>query len=85
MSPSQPDVAFLASDVHFRIGGQHIVLPAVAMRQPDYVFKLTGGRSENVKEELQMKRSDPAEPMKMEKADLLIRQDQYTGDIPTSR
>lgn len=79
-SPSQPDVAFLASDVHFGIGGQHIVLPAVAMRQPDYVFKLTGGRSENVKEELQIKGSDPAEPMKMEKADLLIRQYQYTGE-----
>jgi hypothetical protein len=79
-SPSQPNVAFLALDVHIGIGGQHIVLPAVAMRQPDYVFKITGGRSENVKEELQIKGSDPAEPMKMEKVDLLIRQYQYTGE-----
>ena len=79
-SPSQPDVALLASDVHFGIGGQHIVLPAVAIRQPDHVFKITGGRPENVKEELQIKGSDPAEPMKMEKVDLLIRQYQYTGE-----
>ena len=79
-SPSSPDVAFLASDVHFSIGGQHIVIPAVAMRQPDHVFKLSGGRSGNIKEELQTKASDPAEPMKMEKVDLLIRQYQYTGE-----
>jgi len=79
-SPSPPDVAFLASDVHFGIGGQHIVLPAVAIRRPDYVFKITGGRSENLKEGLQTKASNPAEPMKMEKVDLLIRQYQYTGE-----
>lgn len=79
-SPSPPDVAFLASDVHFGIGGQHIVLPAVAIRQPDHVFKITGRRSENVKEELQTKAGGQAEPMKMEKVDLLIRQYQYTDE-----
>jgi hypothetical protein len=78
--PSQPDMAFLALDVHFGIGGQHIVLPAVAIRQPDHVFKITGGRSENLKEVLQTKADDPAEPMKIEKIDLLIRQYQYTGE-----
>jgi hypothetical protein len=79
-SPSQPDLAFLASDLHFGIGGRHIVLPAVAIRQPEYVFKITGGQSENVKERLHTKASDPAEPMKIEKVELLIRQYQYTGE-----
>jgi hypothetical protein len=79
-SPSPPDVPFLASDAHFVIGGQHIVIPVVAMRQPDHIFNLAGGRSENMKEELQTRASDPTEPMKTEKIDLLIRQYQYTGE-----
>jgi hypothetical protein len=78
-APSPPDVPFLASDAHFVIGGQHIVIPMVAMRQPDHVFNLAGGRSENMKEGLRAKASDPTEPMKMEKINLLIRQYQYTG------
>lgn len=79
-SASSPDVALLASDVHFRIGGQHIVIPAVAMRQPEHVFKLAGGRSDDLKKELQIRASNPAEPMKVEKIDLSIRQYQYTGE-----
>jgi hypothetical protein len=84
-SPSPPDVRFLASDVHFMIGGQHIVIPAVAMRQPDHTFTLSGGRGESVKEKLQTKASDPAEPLKMEKIDLLIREYHYTGEHIASR
>jgi hypothetical protein len=79
-TPAPPDVPFLALDAHFVIGGQHIVIPVVAMRQPDHVFNLAGGRSENMKEELRTKASDPTKPMKMEKIDLLIRQYQYTGE-----
>jgi hypothetical protein len=79
-SPSSPDVPFLASDAHFMIGGQHIVIPVVAMRQPDHIFNLTRTPSANVKEELETKASDPTDPMKMEKIDLLIRQYQYTGE-----
>jgi hypothetical protein len=78
--PSPPDVPFLASDAHFTIGGQHIIVPVVAMRQPDHTFNLVSGRSRGIKEELQTKASDPAEPMKMEKINLLIRQYQYTGE-----
>jgi hypothetical protein len=79
-SPSPPDVALLASDVHFRIGGQNIVIPAVAMRQPDHVFKIGSARSDNMKEALAIRASDPAEPMKMERIDLLIREYRYTGE-----
>ena len=75
-----PDVPFLASDTHFMIGGQHIVIPVVAMRQPDHTFNLARGQSENIKEKLQTKARDPNEPMKLEKLDLLIRQYQYTGE-----
>jgi hypothetical protein len=79
-TPSPPDVPFLASDAHFVIGGQYIVIPVVAMRQPDHVFNLAGGPAENMKEELQTRASDPTEPMKMEKIDLVIREYQYTGE-----
>jgi hypothetical protein len=79
-SPSPPDVRYLASDAHFMIGGQHIVIPVVAIRQPDHAFTLASGRSEGVKDKLQTKASDPTEPMKIEKIDLLIRQYKYTGE-----
>ncbi len=76
-SSSPPDVPFLASDAHFMIGGQHIVVPVVAIRQPDHTFNLASGRSRGIKEELRTEASDPTEPMKMEKIDLSIRQYQY--------
>lgn len=79
-SPSPPDVPFLASDAHFLIGGQHIVIPVVALRQPDHTFNLTSRRPESVKDELLTKASDPSKPMKMEKIDLLIREYKYTGE-----
>lgn len=82
--PSPPDVPFLASDAHFTIGGQHIIVPVVAMRQPDHTFDLASGRSRGIKEELQTKASDRAEPMKMEKINLLIRQYQYTSEHAAS-
>jgi hypothetical protein len=84
-SPSLPDVVLLASDVHFQIAGQHIVIPAVAMRQPDHVFNIGGARSGNSKDGLQKKARDTAEPTKMERIDLLIREYQYTGEQLTSR
>jgi hypothetical protein len=83
--PTPPDVRFLASDAHFMIGGQHIVIPVVAMRQFDHTFTLARGRSESVKDKLQTKAIDPTEPMKMEKIDLLIREYQYTGEHTASR
>jgi hypothetical protein len=45
-SPRPPDVPFLSSDFHFAVGGQHIVIPAVAMRGPGHVFDLSGRKAE---------------------------------------
>jgi hypothetical protein len=84
-SPSPPDVQFLASDTHFSVGGQHIVIPAVAIRGPDHTFDLGRRRPEkSLKERLKLEASDPSNPMKTDKLDLLIRQYQYTGAHPAS-
>lgn len=80
-SPSPPDVKFLASDTHFTISGQHIVIPAVAVRSADHTFDLSGRKPEkSLKERLALEASDPSNPMKMDKLDLSIRQYQYTGE-----
>lgn len=83
-SPSSPDVPFLASDANFMIGGQRIVIPVAAIRQPDHAFNLTDVRSRSINEELKRSASDPTKPMKMEKIDLSIRQYQYTGEDTAS-
>jgi hypothetical protein len=79
-SPQPPDVPFLASDMHFIVGGQKLVIPAVAMRGPDHTFSLTRERSESFKDTLQAKAREPAEPMKLDKLDLSIREYRYTGE-----
>jgi hypothetical protein len=82
---SSADVPFLASDAHFLIAGQHLVIPVVAMRQADHIFTLNNGeRSESVKEKLQTKASDQNKPMKVDKIDLLISQYKYTGEQAAS-
>jgi hypothetical protein len=76
-----PGVQFLASDIHFMIGGQHIVIPAVAMRGADHSFDLSGRKPEkSLKETLKLEASDPSHPMKTDSLDLLIREYQYTGE-----
>jgi hypothetical protein len=80
-SPSRPDVQFLASDAHFTVGGQSIVVPAVAMRGPDHTFDLRGRKPKtSLQERLKSEASDPSNPMKADKLDLSIRQYQYTGE-----
>jgi hypothetical protein len=80
-SPPAPDVQFLASDVHLVVGGHHIVIPAVAMRGPDHTFDLRGQRpGKSLKERLKSEATDPANPMRMDKLDLGIREYQYTGE-----
>jgi len=79
-SAASPDVVFLASDTHFTIGGQHVVIPAVAMRQRDHIFNLDRGRSESKKDRSQIDASDAVQPVKAERINLLIRQYQYTGE-----
>jgi hypothetical protein len=83
-SPSPTEVPFLTSDAHFMIGGQHIVIPVVAIRQPEHTFSLASRRSRGIKEELRTEASDPTEPMKMEKIDLSIRPYQYAGEHSAS-
>jgi hypothetical protein len=76
-----PDVPFLASDTHFVVGGQHIVIPAVALRGPGHTFDLNRQRPEkSLKETVKLEASDPASPMKMDKLDLMIREYQYAGE-----
>lgn len=64
--------------------GQHIVIPFVAMRQPDHTFTLASGRTKSTKEELQTKASNPSEPMRMDRIDLRIREYKYTGEHAAS-
>ena len=80
-SPSPPDVKFLASDAYFTVGGQRIVIPAVAIRSADHTFDLSGRKLEkSLKERLTIEASDPSNPMKMDKLDLSVRQYQYAGE-----
>jgi hypothetical protein len=75
------DVAFLASDLYFSIGGQSIVIPAVALRGPDHVFDLSSRKPDrSLKETLNSEAREPSHPMKRDKLDLGIRQYQYTGE-----
>jgi len=80
-SPATPDVEFLASDLHFLIGGNRITVPAVALRGPDHTFDLNQRRPQkSLKETLRAEATDPDQPMKTDKIDLVIRQYQYTGE-----
>jgi hypothetical protein len=82
---SGPDVQFLSSDFHFMIGGQHIVIPAIAMRGPDHVFDLNPRKPEkSLKERLKLEASDPGNPMRMDKLDLIVREYQYAGEYLAS-
>jgi len=75
------DVKFLASDLYFSIGGQPIVIPAVALRGPDHTFDLSRRKPEkSLKEVLESEARDPSNPLKRDKLDLAIRQYQYTGE-----
>jgi hypothetical protein len=84
-SPPPPDVPFLASDMHFTIGGQHIVLPAVALRGPGHVFDLAPARRESRKDVLRAQAQNPAAPMPTDSIDVSIRQYQYYGEQSASQ
>ncbi|ACF01516.1 conserved hypothetical protein [Rhodopseudomonas palustris TIE-1] len=60
--PTPPDVSFLASDAHFMVGGQHLIVPAVALSRFHCVECLEPHRLEKSKAYLQ-EASDPAKPM----------------------
>jgi hypothetical protein len=80
---SSLDVAFLASDVHFAIGGHHIVAPVVALRGPAVIFDFGGRKPSDVKSELQAAR-DPSHPMSREEIDLSIREYRYASENSAS-
>lgn len=60
--PTPPDVSFLASDAHFMVGGQHLIVPAVALSRFHCVECLEPHRLAKSKAYLQ-EASDPAKPM----------------------
>ena len=85
-SPLPLDIQFLASDLHFTIGGQHIVTPAVAIGMPDHTFDLSGLKPEkSLKDRFRLEASDPSNPIRADKLDLTIQQYQYAGENPSSR
>jgi hypothetical protein len=70
-----PDVQFLASDIHFTVGGQHLVVPVIALRGPDHSFDLSGRKPEKtLKEKLKSEASDPNNPLSIDRLDLIIRE-----------
>jgi hypothetical protein len=84
-SERRPDVKFLASDLQFKVGDEHIVVPAVALRGPDHAFDLSGRKPErSLKETLKSEAGDPKNPMKMDKLDLIVREYQFTGEWAAS-
>jgi hypothetical protein len=84
-SPPTPDVQFLASDLHYMIGGQHIVVPAVALRGPGHTFDLNPQRpKQSLKETLKLEASDASRPMTKDSLALVIQQYQYTGETNAS-
>jgi hypothetical protein len=84
-SERRPDVKFLASDLQFKVGDEHIVVPAVALRGPDHSFDLSGRKPErSLKETLKSEAGDPKNPMKMDKLDLIVREYQFTGEWAAS-
>ena len=80
-SRSPPDVQFLATDLHFMVDSQHVVIPAVAMGMPGHTFDLNRRKPEKtLKERLTSEASDPRRPMTTDHLDLSIRQYRYYGD-----
>lgn len=77
--PPPLDVQFLGSDLHFTIGGQHIVTPAVAIDRPDHTFDLAGRKPESLRDRFKSA-SDETNPQQVELLGLSIREYQYTGE-----
>ena len=82
-SGTSVDVAFLASDLHFEVGGHRIVVSVVALQQPAGVFDLDERKRLDINDEFRTAR-DPSQPVRKEKIDLSVRQYQYTGENTAS-
>lgn len=81
-TPPLLDVAFLASDLHFMIGGQHIVTPVVAIGMPGHTFNLNRRKSEPSAKDRFRPASEPSNPMSADQLAIAIRQYQYFGEDP---
>jgi hypothetical protein len=86
--PLPPDVPFLSSDGHFKIGGHYITVPMIALRGPDHVFTLSHEKpTKSRKEILKEQASDASNPMPVDSLDLLIHQyqmrDQHGASMET--
>lgn len=75
-----PDINFLASDAHFAVAGQHIVVPIVALSGPDHVFDLGGRQTRSFADQIRQAARNPAKPMPMDHVDFLIHEYRYTGE-----
>ncbi len=83
---SQPkfDIQFLASDLHFTIGGHYVVAPAIDIDAPDRTFSLNGrdpGLSQ--KDWLKQEALDPDKPAAADSLGLRIKP--YKADYPELR
>ncbi|WP_022722691.1 hypothetical protein [Rhodopseudomonas sp. B29] len=70
-APTPPDVSFLASDAHFMIRGQHLIMPVVALSSFHCVECLEPHRLKSSKEHLQ-DAGDPAKPKLVRRLDVSI-------------
>jgi hypothetical protein len=74
-NPPKPDIPFLTSDGHFLVGGQHIVVPMIALRGPEHVFALSREKpAKTSKEVLKERATDPRSPMLADSLSLLVHQ-----------
>jgi hypothetical protein len=74
-APPPLDVRFLASDLHYWVGGQHIVIPVIAVDRPDHTFDL-GNRKpgESLKEQLLGAAGDSRNPARADSLRVEVRQ-----------
>ena len=70
-APTPPDVSFLTSDAHFMVGGQHLIMPVVALSSFHCVECLEPHRLKFSKEYLQ-DAGDPAKPKRVPRLDVSI-------------
>lgn len=76
--PPRPDVPWLASNAYFKVAGQPVVIPVVAVAQPGSTFSLGGGRSGRFISEVSG--IDPEHPRLRDQLSVSIREYNYRGE-----
>jgi hypothetical protein len=78
------DIQFLASDLHFTIGGHYVVVPAIDVDAPDRTFDLNPRNARlSRKDQLKKEAFDPGKPAHMDSLGLRIKP--YKADYPELR